>query len=199
MGWLVRQGSKGADVRAIQDVLNFHIRRSAPLAVDGDFGSRTHARVIEFQRSNQLQADGIVGPLTMAKLLEEEQLQITLALVPRRGIDGRWPAARHPAASPDPAIDVATADAASVHALPPSARLVIPHSGADTRRADPEPSSRRRRSGMIQSIRRRAASTRSCGSSIACRSRFLSAGRSSAPCRSPSGKLGLSSSTRFRP
>jgi peptidoglycan hydrolase-like protein with peptidoglycan-binding domain len=85
MGRLVRQGSKGADVRAIQDVLNFHIRRSAPLAVDGDFGSRTHARVIEFQRSNQLQADGIVGPLTMAKLLEEEQLQITLALVPQEG------------------------------------------------------------------------------------------------------------------
>ena len=85
MGRLVRQGSKGADVRAIQDVLNFHIRRSAPLAVDGDFGSRTHARVIEFQRSNQLQADGIVGPLTMTKLLEEEQLQITLALVPQEG------------------------------------------------------------------------------------------------------------------
>ena len=85
MGRLIRQGSKGADVRAIQDVLNFHIRRSAPLAVDGDFGSRTHARVIEFQRSNQLQADGIVGPLTMTKLLEEEQLQITLALVPQEG------------------------------------------------------------------------------------------------------------------
>jgi hypothetical protein len=85
MGRLVRQGCKGADVRAIQDVLNFHIRRATPLVVDGDFGSRTHARVIEFQKSNQLQADGIVGPRTLAKLLEEEQLQITLALVPQEG------------------------------------------------------------------------------------------------------------------
>lgn len=84
MGRLVRQGCKGADVRAIQDVLNFHVRRLAPLAVDGDFGPRTHARVIEFQKSNQMQADGIVGPRTMAKLLEEEQLQITLALVPQK-------------------------------------------------------------------------------------------------------------------
>ncbi len=84
MGRLVKQGCKGADVRAIQDVLNFHIRRLAPLAVDGDFGPRTHARVVEFQKANQLTADGIVGPRTMAKLLEEEQLPITLALVPQQ-------------------------------------------------------------------------------------------------------------------
>ena len=83
MGRLVKQGSKGADVRAIQDVLNFHIRRVSPLAVDGDFGPRTQARVIEFQKANQLTADGIVGPRTMAKLFEEEQLPITLALVPQ--------------------------------------------------------------------------------------------------------------------
>jgi hypothetical protein len=85
MGRLVRQGSKGEDVRAIQDVLNFHIRRLDPLVVDGDFGPRTHARVVEFQKVNQLTADGIVGPRTMAKLFEEEQLPITLALVPQQG------------------------------------------------------------------------------------------------------------------
>ena len=71
MGRLVRQGSKGEDVRAIQDVLNFHIRRLAPLAVDGDFGPLTHARVVEFRKANQLTADGIVGPQTMTKLFEE--------------------------------------------------------------------------------------------------------------------------------
>ena len=85
MGRLVKQGCKGADVRAIQDVLNFHIRRLAPLAVDGDFGPRTHARVVEFQKANQLAADGIVGPRTMAKSFEEEQLPITVALVPQQG------------------------------------------------------------------------------------------------------------------
>ena len=84
MGRLIKQGCKGADVRAVQDVLNFHIRRLEPLAVDGDFGPRTHARVVEFQKANQLAADGIVGPRTLAKLLEEEQLPITLALVPQQ-------------------------------------------------------------------------------------------------------------------
>ncbi len=84
MGRLIRQGSKGADVRAIQDVLNFHIRRLTPLEVDGDFGPLTHARVVEFQKSNQLKPDGIVGPNTMGKLFEEEQLPITLVLTPRQ-------------------------------------------------------------------------------------------------------------------
>lgn len=83
MGRLIRQGCKGADVRAVQDVLNFHIRRLAPLAVDGDFGPLTHARVVEFQRANKLGVDGIVGPQTLAKLLEEEQLPVTIALVPQ--------------------------------------------------------------------------------------------------------------------
>jgi peptidoglycan hydrolase-like protein with peptidoglycan-binding domain len=83
MGRLISQGCKGADVRAVQDVLNFHIRRLLPLAVDGDFGPLTHARVVEFQKVNALKADGIVGPRTMAKLFEEEQLPITVALVPQ--------------------------------------------------------------------------------------------------------------------
>jgi hypothetical protein len=65
-------------------VLNFHIRRLTPLAVDGDFGPLTHARVVEFQKSNQSKPDGIVGPKTLAKLFEEEQLPITLALVPQQ-------------------------------------------------------------------------------------------------------------------
>jgi hypothetical protein len=83
MGRLIKQGSKGEDVRAVQDVLNFHIRRLKPLNVDGIFGPLTQARVIEFQKSNELKADGIVGPNTMAKLFEEEQLPVTVALVPR--------------------------------------------------------------------------------------------------------------------
>src|SRR5260370_31781412 len=84
MGRVIKQGTKGADVRAIQDVLNFHIRRLTPLRVDGDFGPLTHTRVVEFQKSNQLKPDGIVGPNTMGKLFEEEQLPITLVLAPRQ-------------------------------------------------------------------------------------------------------------------
>src|SRR5215207_9350027 len=84
MGRLIRQGTKGADVRAVQDVLNFHIRRLTPLAVDGIFGPRTHARVVEFQKVNQLKQDGIVGPITVGKLFEEEVMPITFALLPQQ-------------------------------------------------------------------------------------------------------------------
>jgi len=88
MGRLIIQGLKGEDVRAVQDVLNFHIRRLEPLEVDGSFGPLTHARVIEFQKSNKLKPDGKVGRDTMGKLFEEEQLPITLRLEPRPAVAG---------------------------------------------------------------------------------------------------------------
>src|SRR5262249_10333469 len=83
MGRLIRQGCKGADVRAVQDVLNFHIRRLQPLDVDGDFGPKPHARVVEFQKANKLKVDGLVGPETLGKLFEEELVPVSLALVPQ--------------------------------------------------------------------------------------------------------------------
>lgn len=88
MGRLIKQGTNGADVRAVQDVLNFHIRRLAPLTVDGSFGPATHGRVMEFQKSNGLKQDGIVGPITLAKLFEEELVPITVALAPQQAVAG---------------------------------------------------------------------------------------------------------------
>lgn len=85
MGRLISQGVQGADVRAVQDVLNFHVRRFEPLAVDGVFGPKTRARVVEFQKANGLKADGVVGPITLGKLLEEEVIPVSLALVPQAG------------------------------------------------------------------------------------------------------------------
>ena len=78
----LRAGDVGADVRALQDVLNFHIRRLAPLAVDGIFGPKTKARVIDFQRSNRLADDGVAGPVTNGKLFESEKQQVSLSLLP---------------------------------------------------------------------------------------------------------------------
>jgi len=127
MGRLVKQGCKGADVRAIQDVLNFQVRRMAPLVVDGDFGPRTHARVIEFQKSNQLQADGIVGPRTLAKLLEEEQLQITLALVPQQGSTVGAPRGiQPPRLIPPLTLPPLTPPLVTPFFLPPASSLRIP-------------------------------------------------------------------------
>ena len=78
----LRAGDVGADVRALQDVLNFHIRRLAPIAVDGSFGPKTKARVIDFQRSNRLADDGVAGPMTNNKLFESEQQQLSLSILP---------------------------------------------------------------------------------------------------------------------
>lgn len=53
-------GDKGADVRALQVKLG--------IQVDGDFGKGTKAAVIEFQKANGLDVDGIVGENTREKL-----------------------------------------------------------------------------------------------------------------------------------
>lgn len=62
---LVRMGSKGMAVREIQTLL---VRSGATLKVDGDFGPATRDAVKDFQRTNRLKVDGIVGPKTLASL-----------------------------------------------------------------------------------------------------------------------------------
>lgn len=56
----IKNGSKGADVRTLQSILN--------LLVDGIFGPITEEAVKAFQKENGLTADGIVGPKTWEKL-----------------------------------------------------------------------------------------------------------------------------------
>jgi putative chitinase len=63
---VLRPGSKGADVFALQDRLRD--RGFSPGASDGDFGPATEAAVMAFQRSEELLADGVVGPRTAAAL-----------------------------------------------------------------------------------------------------------------------------------
>lgn len=66
---LLAQGSVGQDVRNAQTALNFHLAGTLPLLkVDGIFGSKTQARVLQFQQENRLWVDGIIGPRTSAAL-----------------------------------------------------------------------------------------------------------------------------------
>lgn len=58
---MVSQGSKGAEVRALQHALG--------LSVDGSFGPKTQTAVEQFQKQSDLVADGVVGSKTWAKLL----------------------------------------------------------------------------------------------------------------------------------
>jgi hypothetical protein len=56
-----KKGMKGETIKKIQQKLG-------GLTADGDFGSKTEAKVKEFQRSKSLTADGIVGNATWKAL-----------------------------------------------------------------------------------------------------------------------------------
>lgn len=75
---------RGEDVRNLQKLLNIHLSEGYErLDPDGDFGSRTDARVREFQTLNDLDPDGIVGYFTREKLLDLREVQMYLTAVPR--------------------------------------------------------------------------------------------------------------------
>jgi hypothetical protein len=58
----VRRGSTGEAVKAVQVRMN--LRQANPIAVDGGFGPLTEQAVREFQLSQAIEDDGIVGPVT---------------------------------------------------------------------------------------------------------------------------------------
>lgn len=58
---------RGDDVRQIQDRLN-QLDLLSKTEVDGVFGAKTRKAVQQFQQRNGLDADGLVGPATRAKL-----------------------------------------------------------------------------------------------------------------------------------
>lgn len=60
-------GFKAADIAAIQTRLN-EFGAHPPLIVDGKTGPRTVRAVLEFQRTNGLPLDGVVGPATSKAL-----------------------------------------------------------------------------------------------------------------------------------
>lgn len=62
----LREGSRGSAVVTLQQKLK--AAGFNPGAADGDFGPKTKAAVIAFQKSRHLVADGIVGPKTWAAL-----------------------------------------------------------------------------------------------------------------------------------
>jgi hypothetical protein len=82
VGRTLSVGASGQDVRALQDALNFQIRRGTPLSVDGVFGPKTEARVREFQRVTNLKVDGVAGPLTQAQLFEVTEVTLPILFMP---------------------------------------------------------------------------------------------------------------------
>lgn len=79
---LLSEGSRGPAVELAQAALNYHANvNEATLDVDGNFGSRTKARIIEFQRTAGLSVDGIIGPMTEAVLFASVDVLATLRVV----------------------------------------------------------------------------------------------------------------------
>jgi peptidoglycan hydrolase-like protein with peptidoglycan-binding domain len=64
---LTQPFTRGDDVRRLQAALNTRGYTNEP---DGVFGSFTQALVKQFQKDQGLAADGVVGPVTWAALLQ---------------------------------------------------------------------------------------------------------------------------------
>ena len=63
---ILKKGSVEEKVEELQRLLIKHGYN--PGVVDGDFGNLTYAAVIQFQKNNGLEVDGVVGPVTWAAL-----------------------------------------------------------------------------------------------------------------------------------
>jgi peptidoglycan hydrolase-like protein with peptidoglycan-binding domain len=63
---LLKNGSVGGDVKTLQELLN---QLGASLAVDGDFGSKTEAAVISFQKKAGIKQDGKYGDQSHSSLI----------------------------------------------------------------------------------------------------------------------------------
>ncbi len=73
-GYLLRQGSRGEDIKTIQKWI-FQLSKKYPqipiIDIDGIFGPNTKTAVIAFQKLFDLIPDGIVGPITWNKLYSQ--------------------------------------------------------------------------------------------------------------------------------
>ncbi|NLV16231.1 MAG: LysM peptidoglycan-binding domain-containing protein [Syntrophomonadaceae bacterium] len=83
---LLGHGTRGEDVRQLQQDLSG--LGFSTYGVDGIFGALTQNAVLSFQKANNLQVDGIAGPITKSKLTELMSQKKTMYLV-QKG-DSLW-------------------------------------------------------------------------------------------------------------
>ena len=67
---ILHEGNKGKDVSRLQELLNK--MSNSDLTVDGQFGSQTKAALMDFERKNSLDPDGVLDKLALAMLDKSE-------------------------------------------------------------------------------------------------------------------------------
>ena len=68
----LRQGSRGADVRRLQEALNRKLQPGPGLMIDGDYGPFTRMAVRRLQAAHWLVEDGEAGPCTQNVVFDRE-------------------------------------------------------------------------------------------------------------------------------
>jgi RNA polymerase sigma factor (sigma-70 family) len=91
----LKVGSKGVQVRLLQQALNSRVKPSPKLDVDGDFGPLTRQVVVKFQKANGLDASGVVDVKTFAALGQGAENRFELPLPPT-GLPGMPEAVQPP-------------------------------------------------------------------------------------------------------
>ncbi len=104
---LLRQGSRGAQVKKLQAALG--------ATADGIFGAGTAQKVKDFQSANGLTVDGIAGPNTLAKM--DSFAEITPAVVEKAAVQ---PDEEHFEAEPLPDLNGTDVAEAKETAEPPT-------------------------------------------------------------------------------
>lgn len=79
---VLKSGSRGPEVKTLQEKLNTALTPSPKLVPDGVFGNLTHNAVLKFQSVNWLVEDGEVGPCTWNALMGTEAYKPILHSLP---------------------------------------------------------------------------------------------------------------------
>jgi len=77
---ILRNGSRGEDVKSVQEILKHLGYNLGPL--DGVFGNRTETAIVQFQEEYNLYSDGIVGPNTWSMLHRALEISIEEQIKP---------------------------------------------------------------------------------------------------------------------
>ena len=90
--WLAKD-QRSNEVVALQNALNLRLKPAKPLVLDGIFGPLTEGAVRDFQKCQNLKADGIAGPQTLGCLFVRRTVvnKFVLTIAPPPAIEPKLP------------------------------------------------------------------------------------------------------------